>query len=342
MTIHSRISMLSCRKEKLTELEPLAKPLIESPAFQRLDGLTFLGILSPRFATHFLSPLWGSSCFGIEDGSRRDHSIGVALTALELARRLELSSSAVRYAVAWGLTHDIATWPLSHTGEAAFRSITRTTPQEVRAAMLLGSEKMPRHYRLDRILRLMDIEPEVLLALFQKEPIQASAELGMLQKVIHSPLTPDTLEGAWRAGAVFGVSVPSPADILPCFVRVGGDVCLHHHHLGTVIEFWNRKAEMYHRFINRPEIILWESAWTLAIKRDCSDWSLAESLDATEDSLVAHILKVGLPKCSHVVRYKKPQEYLVSGNIEMLRAKPSVGELWRVLERRPMEVPSHD
>jgi hypothetical protein len=341
MTVQPGILMWSSRQDRFNELESLAKPLLDSPAFHRLNRLTFLGILSPRFATKALSPLWNSSWFGVADGTRRDHSLGVAITALELARLLGLSSITVRYAAAWGLTHDIATWPLSHTGEAAFRSITGTSSQEVREAILRGSEQIPRHYCLDRFLRLMDLQPETLLNLFQKDSLPPSAELALLKQVIHSPLTPDTLEGAWRGGAVFGIPVPSPADMLPCFIRHEKTVCLNGNHLGTVADFWNRKAEMYHRFINRQEVILWESAWSLAIKRECEGWSLADSLDAQEDVLVARILATGLPKCSHVVRYKKPQEYVVNGSLEMLHDGPSLSELWRVLKRRPMEVPSN-
>lgn len=327
--------------DRLAELEPIAKPLLDSPAFRRLGGITFLGILSPRFARQFPSPLWGRNGSAPADGTRLDHSLGVALIALDLARRLRLSAAGVRYAVAWALTHDIGTWPLSHTGEAAFRSITRTTSQEVRQAMVLGSEKVPQPYRLDQILRQMDVKPEVLVCQFQKKS-PPEPDLALLTQVAHSPITPDALEGAWRAGTVFGVAVPSPADILPCFVRIGGNVCLDRQHFGIVTDFWRKKAETYHRFINRPEVIFWESAWTLAIKRECVDWTLAESLDATEDSLVSRIRAVGLPTSSHVIRYKKPQEYLVSRNIETLRADPPVAELWRVLERKPMEVSSHE
>ena len=101
-------------------------PLIDSEGFKRLHRATFLGILSPKFAEAALVDV-PVSFTGIADGSRYDHSIGAASLLLDICNNLSLSEESCRYAVAWGLIHDIATWPLSHTGEAAFHQSSSVT-----------------------------------------------------------------------------------------------------------------------------------------------------------------------------------------------------------------------
>ena len=141
---------LSCtRYEHMVEL---AEPLYQSKAFQRLESITFLGILSPRFHGVIDSPLFHSHSIEMEkdDGSRADHSLGVAFLAFSIASDLGLSLEGQRYATAWGLLHDIATWPLSHTGEAAFSALTLVGSKELREKMIIGSKQLPQEFCLNR------------------------------------------------------------------------------------------------------------------------------------------------------------------------------------------------
>lgn len=325
-------------QRRLPELEALAQPLLYSPAFQRIGNVTFLGILSPRFSHVAASPLRElGPASPVNDGSRQEHSIGVALTALDLARRLGLSPHGERYAVAWGLTHDIASWPLSHTGEPAFTAITGMTSRRLREEMLFGSDDVPPRYRLDKALREIGVEPPVLASLFGRIPLPPDEELALLKQVVESPLTPDTLEGAWRCGVVYDVPVPAPARVLPAFIRNGETACLDRRHLPIILEFWDRKAEVYRRYINREDVVFWESAWSLAIRRECEGLTLAESLEMPEETLVGRVLATGLPVVSRVIRYKEPQEYFINGSLDALPPEPPVSALWKVLRREPIE-----
>jgi hypothetical protein len=194
-------------------LDALVGPLLHSHAAQRLRNVTFLGILSPRFRQLPGCPLWPPAPEALpDDGSRFDHSIGVALTALDFAQQFGLSPRARRYAAAWGLVHDVATWPLSHTSEPAFTAATGMTSRRLREAMLLDREVVPPPYRLGSILREMDLDPVTLVDLFSRVPV-SDEDLALFQQVVRSPLTPDTLEGAWRSGLVFGVPVPAPQEV---------------------------------------------------------------------------------------------------------------------------------
>ncbi len=197
--------------QRLPELLAVAGPLVQSRAVQRLADVTFLGILSPRFREVVDSPLWPKGMPDVvEDGSRYNHTLGVALVALDLARRIGFSERGQRYAVAWGLTHDVATWPLSHTGESVFAALTGVSAANLRARILLGDSAVPGRYRLDAILQDLDIEPVALASLFNRSGMPADEELVLFKQIIRSPLTPDTLEGMWRCGAVFGVPILRP------------------------------------------------------------------------------------------------------------------------------------
>ena len=73
--------------------------------------------------------------------------------------------------------------------------------------MLLGSDKAPSGYRLDSVLRGLNVDPTALVSLFERDGVPENEELALLKEVVRSPLTPDTLEGMWRCGVVFDVHV---------------------------------------------------------------------------------------------------------------------------------------
>jgi len=86
-----------------------------------------------------------------------------------------------------------------------------------------------------------------------------------------------------------------------------------------VIDFWQAKSTIYERFINRADVVLWESAWTFALQRCCSSVLLAASLELSEDELVSAVKRQGVPAVSRVVRYQEPQEYVINGALVLGR-----------------------
>src|SRR5262249_35406644 len=103
-----------------------------------------------------------------------------------------------------------------------------------------------------------------------------------------------------------------------------------------VLDFWRGKSTIYERFINREDVILWESAWTAALQRCCAGVSLAESLELSEEELVSAVKRMGLPTVSRVLHYKEPQEDISNVALDALPPEPPVSELWRVLRREPI------
>jgi hypothetical protein len=205
---------------------------------------------------------------------------------------------------------------------------------------LLGGAFVPERYHLAPVLRDLGIDPVALASLFDRSAAPADEELAVLKQVVRSPLTPDTLEGMWRCGVVFGVPVPHPDEVVPALLRRRNLACLDGRRLPAVIDFWRGKSSVYERFINREDVIRWESAWAAALQRCCDGVALADSLELSEDELVSAVKRQGLPPAaSRVLRYKEPQEYLVNGALGALPPEPPVSELWRVLRREPAGAP---
>lgn len=328
-------------KEFEAQLE-IAEPLFTCAALQRLRSITFLGILSPRFSSIVRSPLYAyrEGETHKDDGSRFTHSLGVALAAMRLCRQLNLSSTTQRYALAWGLTHDLATWALSHTSEPAFALSTKTSSRELRAMMILGSSALPDSFCVKRHLEHMAIDPSVLAQLFSKGGSPLSSDLQVLKELIHSPISPDTLEGIWRSGRVFGVSVPHPIDIEKCVSRGLYDVFVPSRHSRKVLTFWKQKGHIYNRFINRPDVISWESSWTYCLYSVFGSMSVAESLLVTEDEAISRVLKNGFPESQapDLLRYKHPLTYYIEPRRQRrLKSDESLADLKRILKKEELE-----
>lgn len=295
-------------------LEDIAGPLLDSPALERLRAVSFLGALAPRHR----------GIAGRSDGSRFDHSVGVAALAVRAAERLGLSRRATRYAAAWGLLHDVATWALSHTSEPAFRRITRTSPDELRARIVTGHFTIPAKLSAVPALEAMGVDPLTLLGLFDKATGPHDPELYSLWSLIRSPLTPDTLEGIWRAAQAYEVEAPDPREIIELLVPGLFEPAIAASDLRGVERFWTAKARVYRENINSPEAIRWESDWAAAILAAFAETELGESLELHDDDVLSRVPATLCERCAHdtrqtsfpwsdaFMRYKPPLEYVLA------------------------------
>jgi len=289
-----------------------SQPLVNATAFRRLSKLSFLGILSPRYRSIDCHP--NASSLGKRDGNRAQHSIGVANIVFEAAHRLALSNKAIEYAVTWALLHDIATWPLSHTGEAGFSRVTDISSRQLRNAMIKGSYDLPQSLRVFYSVKQLSIQHDLLLALF--DPVVDGGfdrDLRALHGLIHSPITPDTLEGMSRSGQVFGVPVPNPSQLVAALYRdIFSNVMIDRQRSSHIVSFWRRKSEIYDRHINNWRSIEFESAWSKAIEDAFARVPLADSLQLTERQIVGAVLTRNAPRFREVNRYKMPLSYQTS------------------------------
>ncbi len=307
----------------------IGKPLLQSPAFQRLRDISFLGILAPRYwervqppACLLLRSVGSKKAAGIGD-SRADHSLAVARLCLSLVTKLGMPAVTHRYAVAWGLTHDIATWALSHTGEAAFSAITGTAVSKLRRMMILGSTQLPQELTVRRELAAMNVDARRLTSLFSREPPSAShrpnqteEEHGMdaLRSIVNCPLTPDTLDGIWRAGQELGLTVPEPGAVLESFGQSLFGPMVPSACSRPALSFWRRKSDIYTRLINRKEVVSWESRCSMVLREHFASSSLVASLRLRDDALVAVLAGTPIGNSPSVFRYKAPRSYRLSAD----------------------------
>lgn len=292
------------------DLKHLIGPIFDSPAFKRLNSITFLGILSPQFAEKTKSPIFESESLKkskyISDGSRRDHSVGVAIIAYRICCHLGFNETQLKYALAWGLLHDLGNWPLSHTAQRAFTELLGVDTKIVREWLIIDDNRSPKKYRSAEYLEKSDIDPERMLGLFRKKP---DNELKPVSLIFRSKLTPDMLEGVWRSGRAFGVMAPDPSQFNHSFHSdILKDICVVSDSRKAAIDFWKVKRNIYSRFFGSETVIRWESAWSAAVLDIFSkeELSLESSLDLKENEIINKVCKNGLPKIDFIHRWKPP------------------------------------
>ena len=234
-----------------------------------------------------------------------------------MASSLALSKRAQRYATTWALIHDLATWPLSHTGESGFSQVTEMSSRRLRRGMIEGANWLPRTLTIFTHLKEMKIEPDLLLALTEKDESGLDVEFRSLQKLIHSPITPDTLEGMARSGTVFGIHVPQTEELVSALYRdIFSDVMIDRRWSSEILRFWRAKGQIYDQHINRWKSIEFESTWSRAIEEVCRRTSLVDSLLLSEREIISKILTAGVPRFKDVRKYKHPLNYTIAPELE--------------------------
>lgn len=296
------------------ELSWLALPLLRAEAFCRLQSISFLGLLSPRYASlRGFPPVVGQT----SDGTRADHSIGVAQIVLNMADRLMFSDQTKRYAAAWALTHDLATWPLSHTGDAAFERVTDVHYRVLRIAMIEGAQWLPRALTIFSELKDMKVDHGILITLLGDHPVGLDGELKSLWNIIHSPMTPDSIEGMTRSGNVYGIRMPTPNALIDALYKdVFSDIVVSRTKSMEILRFWRLKSQIYDKHINHYATIEFESAWTKAIEEAYASHAIVDTLKLSEKQILDRIQTRGNPKFKAIRRYKPPLRYRTSNELK--------------------------
>lgn len=334
------------------DLRRMGEPILSSAPFERLSTVTFLGVLSPRY-WHLPGCPFRKMDSGAAptDGSRLQHSVGVALLALGLAKQLGLGDRAQRLAVAWGLLHDIATWPLSHTGEAAFAVARGIDPRGIRRMMILGDENLPKRFHLVGPLRHMAVDPSLLTAILEPRALENAArrwskgffeEAIALWQIIHSPMTPDTLEGIHRCCLTFGVPAPDLAALRHAVSATFFGPGIEQEDTHLFLDFWRTKAKVYRQFINRAAVVTWESKCS-AILRDSFAEVPGPATMNLDEAHLASAIEAAFRRRRRIslLRYKPPRTYYLSDDYlkrPALKKPVLVDELSAILRSRKMKV----
>lgn len=332
-------NLRNIKEYKVANLPSEFEGLLNSYAFKRLERITFLGILSPIHFRHLNSPLrkynYNKTYY---DGTRKDHSIGVALLIGMFCKWLNLSSETIKYAQTWALLHDIATWPLSHTGEAAFSKVTKTSAQKLRRMIITGNSSLSETYSVQKEIEKLGLDPQLLLKLYDKENSLGNnqKELVRVWRIIHSPITPDTLEGMWRVGETFNKKSIDPFSLKICLHENLFYDYLDERNSATLVKFWRFKSSIYKQLINKENVVRWESCWSRSIQVYFQNINLEESLSLTEKEIIETVLNCGLKETKEVIKYKKPMEYKVVDNKKKLH-EVEINELNRFLVKSTVD-----
>jgi len=325
MSINSNLIQQYLWQDAEIELKYYASPIINSKIFNRLDSISFLGILSPFYINKLKNKDSKSDFYG---GTRRDHSIGVAKIMLEITKHLNLSEKAKTYGIAWGLVHDISTWPFSHTSEPAFQKITNLSSRKLREMIVEGSNELSSEFSLKNELIDMEIDLNILKKIYNKSndieldinlEEKLKSELKIIKNIINSPITPDTLEGIWRTGKIFDVQVPEPEKIYSSFQKTtlfsnDGLIGIEGNKSKEILSFWRKKRDIYRKFINKDRILHFESnfASSLTIYLNNKKMSLNELLKIKESDIIHILDNLQIKRNNEIIKYKQPLTYSVS------------------------------
>ena len=209
----------------------LVKAVVQSPAFQRLKDIRFLGAID-----YLVYPNGGGSS---RRHSRFEHSLGVATLAGRYAKACSLDSLDEKHCVVAALLHDVGHGPLSHSLEPVFRQYYGITHHE--ASELIVRGLVPLGHEFVQIFRSHGIDREEVLSLISGDSTEPHCE------IFSSPLNVDTLEGISRAYTYMAPhhSVPTASRILDAFIYRRGP-----EDVRILDGFWELKNTVYQQLIN--------------------------------------------------------------------------------------------
>lgn len=248
--------------------------ILESPAVQRLASIEFMGILARGDA----SPQ-----------SRLEHSLGAVHLGTCAGRSARLPDAILRHIVAALLIHDASTWPLSHTGEEAFRRITGLSNGILKHAIVFDEPSIPSKYHLGLKLAEANLDQTLLWSLLAKnaagrDPL-ASAGVDLLKCAAN----PDTLDGIARTAANYSMDCPSVARIAQAFRYQQQTLCFETSSLPILDEFWLTKAKVYVDHIYAPEAVQLEHTTAEALYSAFHGIPVGEALDLTDADVLEKI-----------------------------------------------------
>lgn len=246
--------------------DPLLLELIDTPAFQRLKEIRFLGAIDYcRIPRPNGNP-------GTIRYTRYEHSIGVMQLARLYCAKRDIRPPDHRLVCAAALLHDIGHPPLSHSGESVFKEEFGIDHHTVSEDIICGRIPLGRH--VFSTLRSHDVNVEELVAV-------VSGKTEKFDGFFHGPINFDTIEGILRSckyvrrsSAIF-----SPDFVTDAAIRRADDK-----DRDTVDTFWKYKNWVYNNIINSKDGILSDFACKLFLRRNLGRVDI-DSYFGTEDRL---------------------------------------------------------
>ena len=210
--------------------------LIETAAFKRLKGVSFLGAINYSLVR---SPNGSRSATRY---TREQHSLGVLELARIYCEYRDLSSRERRIVCAAALLHDIGHPPLSHTMEAVLAEQFDIDHHSATQDVICG--RVPIGRQVLNALRSHCIDVEYVAAL-------VAGQMPDFDGFFSGPITFDTIEGISRAYQYLPYAAPNPRDVV-----IAATARANKGDQQAVDAFWRRKHEVYYRIVHSCEGIL--------------------------------------------------------------------------------------
>ena len=230
-----------------SEGSALLSSLIETAAFKRLKGVSFLGAIdyslvrSPngsRLATRH---------------TREQHSLGVLKLALTYCECRGLPPRERRTICAAALLHDIGHPPFSHSMEAVLAEKFGIDHHSATQDIICG--RIPLGREVLNALRSHNIDVECVAAL-------VAGQMPDFDRFFSGPITFDTIEGISRSYQYLPHAGPSPRDVVIAAIARANN-----NDQQVVDAFWRRKHEVYYCVVHSWRGILADFASQEALRR---------------------------------------------------------------------------
>lgn len=228
--------------------DPLLHDLIETPAFQRLKEVHFLGAIDYRLIPN------PNGKQGATRYSRYEHSIGVMRLAHLYSARTEIQPDRRRLICAAALLHDVGHPPLSHSMEPVFRETLGIDHHQATEDIICG--RVPLGRDVFSLLRRHAVDIEELIYV-------VSDGSSCFDGFFCGPINFDTIEGILRSCTYLHPAVLNPDTVTEAAItresRRDRDV---------VDTFWKYKEAVYRSIVNSKEGILSDSVCQFFLRRN--------------------------------------------------------------------------
>lgn len=216
--------------------------VIKSEAFQRLKDIHFLGsidyVISPKESKR-------KKKNPIKRHTRYQHSLGVAMLALQYAEERFLSEEQEVLCVVSALLHDIGHAPLSHSLESVFKEEFGVSHHVSGEKIIRGEVEIGKG--LNSVLCEGGINPFEVLAI-----ISGHGE-SPYREIFSYAINIDTIEGILRSSTYINgnMNFITPGKILDALIKaVVGSTRVDDEAISCLDKFWELKGYVYSELIN--------------------------------------------------------------------------------------------
>lgn len=236
-------------RSELTELKNAGfGNLIELPVIQKMDGVSFLGILDNVYQIKVPS-------------TRFEHTISVAYFTLKMARHLKLSDPDTNVLVVAALLHDCGHAPFSHNSEPFLLETNRLYHTGALSKILISSRGNKTEKSTEKLL--IDLfGPNIIRQVIS---LLDGTSNSFLLSLFRSPLSCDKIEGNFRTGHYLNFQGINPLLILDTLKNLNGSIYIDANSLKIIDQFWNHEKNLYWNIIYLDEVFSSEAMLTRSL-----------------------------------------------------------------------------